>query len=231
MVAAALRAAPAPELECAIEEALAWCSRPRTRFIALDDPDYPRQVLETPDPPFYLFVRGDPELLLRPQLALLISREANSDGVRTARDFAQALCDRNLTLLWELESLTHFTSLRKLSIRNSLAVDSRGLRAEGEGIAGTLVSAQTPGQMRAERGHGGPNPLLAALCRAILVVQGGKSSPIWHTARLGAEWGRDILAIPGSIHSPLSKASHRLIKEGAKLVESSDDIFAELAGF
>lgn len=235
-LARALRAPVSPAFVERFEAIVAWAQASDQHFVALGDPDYPSSLLETPDPPLVLYIWGEPRRLVAPLLGILLSRQATGEGLRNASEFARALALRKIELMWEETTLRSFPTLALAAGARALAVAGSGspLPASGAGAnraRATLVSEHAPGagpeRVRPRRA----NRLFAGLCRAILVVQGARHSEIFETARAAGQWGRDIFAVPGSIHSPLSKAGHQLIKDGAKLVESSVDIFSELAGF
>lgn len=223
-----------------IEADLRWLDQANTHALCWDDPRYPKALREIADPPAILFVRGDPALLSRPQLAIIGSRNPSAQGKQTAYQFARHLASPELCI----------TSGLALGI--DAAAHQGALDAEGPTIAvmGTGPDRVYPARNRdlairiAEHGAlisefpigTGPNPghfprrnrIISGLSLGTLVVEAGVESGSLITARLAAEQGREVFAIPGSIHNPMSKGCHRLIKEGAKLVECADDILTEL---
>src|SRR6266513_2688948 len=165
--AAVIEALDSQAVRDAVARALDWAAAPGHDVVTLADEHYPRALLETPDPPPVLYALGRTELLQRPSLAIVGSRNATAQGEHNAESFAKALSNAGLTI-----------------------------------VSGLAIGIE------------------AALASGSLV-----------TARIAADQGREVFAIPGSIHSPLSKGCHALIKSGAKLVESAEDILAELGGF
>jgi DNA processing protein len=223
-----------------LERTLAWIGEPGHALVAWDDPDYPKALLATADPPPAFYYRGRPELLNRPSFAIVGSRNATAQGRDNAESFAAAL------------SAADFTIVSGLALGIDAAAHRGGLSAEGSSIAvvGTGLDRIYPPANRdlAERlaQHGGMlsefplgtpplpsnfprrNRVISGLSRGVLVVEATLASGSLITARFAAEQGREVFAIPGSIHSPFSKGSHRLIKDGAKLVETAEDVLEEL---
>ncbi|HUL94256.1 MAG TPA: DNA-processing protein DprA [Burkholderiales bacterium] len=223
-----------------IEKAVRWAGQPGHAVLTLADAAYPRQLLETPDPPALLYVAGNAALLSSPALAVVGSRNATPQGLKNAYAFACALSNAGLTVVSGL----------------AIGVDSDahrgGLEGHGSTIAvlGTGVDVTYPRRNAplaaeiASRGalvsefplgtepHAGNFPrrnrLISGLARGCLVVEAAVDSGSLITARFAADQGREVFAIPGSIHSPLSKGCHALIKQGAKLVESAQDVLEEL---
>jgi DNA processing protein len=227
----------------AIERALRWAEAPGHAIVTLADAAYPRLLLEIPDPPPLLYAVGRVELLGRPSLAVVGSRNATAQGARDAEQFAKAFSAAGLTIV------------SGLALGIDAAAHRGGLAAEGSTIAvlGTGVDVIYPRQNAplagriAESGlllsefplgtggvaHNFPrrNRLISGLAQGCLVVEAALSSGSLITARAAAEQGREVFALPGSIHSPLTKGCHALIKQGAKLVESAEDVLAELTAF
>ncbi|HKW38446.1 MAG TPA: DNA-processing protein DprA [Burkholderiales bacterium] len=223
-----------------IERAVRWAAEPRHTVLTLAHGAYPKQLLEIPDPPALLYVAGDAQLLSAPALAVVGSRNATPQGLKNAHAFARTLSDAGLAIASGL----------------ALGVDSEAHRGGLEGRASTLAVLGTGvdvtyprrnAQLAEEilsRGalvsefplgtepHAGNFPrrnrLISGLSRGCLVVEAALDSGSLITARLAADQGREVFAIPGSIHSPLSKGCHALIKQGAKLVESARDVLEEL---
>ncbi len=219
---------------------LAWLAEPGHDLVAWDDPDYPQALLELADPPPALFFIGRRALLNRPALAIVGSRNATPQGIETARDFARALSGAGLTIVSGLalgiDGAAHEGALEAAG--STLAVVGTGLdrvyparhRTLARTISerGGLLSEYLPGTPPLPPNFPRRNRLLSGLARGVLVVEGAPSSGSLLTARCAAEQGREVFAIPGSIHSPLSKGPHRLIREGAKLVETAQDVLDEL---
>jgi len=227
----------------AVENALRWAEVPGHAVVTLADAAYPKLLLEIADPPPLLYAVGRLELLARPALAIVGSRNATAQGMRNAEQFAAAFSAAGLTIV------------SGLALGIDAAAHAGGLAAEGSTIAvlGTGVDVIYPRQNAplarriAESGlllsefalgsagaaHHFPrrNRLISGLSQGCLVVEAAVASGSLITARAAAEQGREVFAIPGSIHSPLSKGCHALIKQGAKLAESAEDVLAELTTF
>jgi len=223
-----------------VEATLAWLRQPENHFVPQTDPRYPSRLLELQDAPVWLYVKGDPDWLARPMLAIVGSRHATQQGLRDATAFAQALSEAGLTIVSGLalgvDAAAHAGGLAGLGA--SVAVVGTGLdrvyparnRALAHRLAahGAIVS-EFPLGTPPRAGHfPRRNRLISGLAMGVLVVEAAPESGSLITARLAAEQGREVFAIPGSIHSPLSKGCHRLIKQGAKLVEDAADILEEL---
>jgi DNA processing protein len=237
-IAAEIARGPDP---AALEHALLWLREDGNALIAWDDDDYPRALLTIADPPPVLFFRGQAALLNRPSLAIVGSRNATAPGRETAEDFASALSAAGLCIVSGLA-----LGIDAAAHRGGLAEQGRSLAVVGTGIDRVYPAANRDlAQRLAEEGGvvsefalGTPplpgnfprrNRLISGLTRGVLVVEATLASGSLITARFAAEQGRDVFAIPGSIHSPFSKGSHRLIKEGAKLVETAQDVLEEWA--
>lgn len=229
--------------EQAVERALRWAESPDNRLVSLLDPDYPRRLLQITDPPPLLFVRGAPAALNAPALAIVGSRSGSRAGLQTAEAFARALGDAGFTIVSGLalgiDSAAHRGALRSAS--GTVAVLGTGTDtvypASNSALAdaivaqnGAIVSEQPPGSDVRRVNFPRRNRLIAGMSLGVLVVEAALRSGSLITARLAGEFGREVMAIPGSIHSPLSKGCHQLIKQGAKLVESAQDVLAELPG-
>jgi DNA processing protein len=230
------------EVRDAVGAALSWASQPGHWIVTLADAAYPRALLEIADPPPLLYASGRVELLARPALAIVGSRNATPQGESNAAAFARALSECGYTIV------------SGLAMGIDAAAHRGGLAGPGSTIAvlGTGVDVLYPRRNAelsaqiAERGvllsefalGSGPtaynfprrNRLISGMTRGCLVVEAAAASGSLITARAAAEQGREVFAIPGSIHSPLSKGCHALIKSGAKLVESAEDVLAELSG-
>jgi DNA processing protein len=235
--AACLQAGPDP---AQLEATLAWAQAPDHHLLALDDTRYPSQLLHLPDAPLLLYVKGSAELLARPALAIVGSRNPTPQGLVNAEAFAKALSDAGLTIVSGLA-----LGIDAAAHRGGLAGASRSVAVTGTGLdrvyparhrdlalalaeQGALVSEFPLGTPPRAENFPRRNRLLSGLTRGCLVVEAALHSGSLITARLAAEQGREVFAIPGSIHSPLSKGCHALIKEGAKLVETAQDILEEL---
>lgn len=223
--------------------ALDWAAAERHQIITLADEAYPRALLETSDPPALLYVHGRLELLRTPALAIVGSRNASAQGESNAWQFAKALSEAGLTIISGLA-----LGIDAAAHRGGLAGPGSTVAVLGTGIdivyptrnaelaaqiaeQGALVSEFPLGTPAIAHNFPRRNRLISGLARGCLVVEAALPSGSLITARLAADQGRDVYAIPGSIHAPLSKGCHALIKTGAKLVESADDVLSELGGF
>ena len=237
---AAAAATPAKGDAAWLQAGLDWLAAPENHLITWDDPAYPGQLRDLPDAPAWLYVKGDPAWLARPMLAIVGSRHATPQGLRDASAFAEALSEAGLTIVSGLalgvDAAAHEGGLKGLA--SSVAVVGTGLDrvypARNRELAhrlaaGGAIVSEFPVGTAPKRGHfPRRNRLISGLSLGVLVVEAALESGSLITARLAAEQGRDVFALPGSIHSPLSKGCHRLIKQGAKLVESARDVLEEL---
>jgi len=223
-----------------IDTALAWAGLPGNHLITLADPTYPQALLTAADPPVLLYVKGDPAWLNHPALAVVGSRNATRQGEQNASAFATALSAAGLTIVSGLASgidaAAHTGALQGAA--STLAVIGTGIDriypARNESLAreiaqkGAIISEFPLGTPPLAANFPRRNRLIAGLSRGCLVVEAAQQSGSLITARLAAEAGREVFAIPGSIHSPQSRGCHALIKQGAKLVETAQDILEEL---
>ncbi len=224
----------------ALARALAWLAEPGHDLVAWDDPDYPKALLEPGFSPPVLYFVGRRELLNRPALAIVGSRHATAQGMDNARDFAHALSAAGLTIVSGLaqgvDAAAHQGALTGRG--STLAVAGTGLdrvyparnRELAHAIAanGGLLSEFAPGTPPREKNFPRRNRLISGLAKGVLVVEAALQSGSLITARYAGEQGREVFAIPGSIHSPLAKGCHRLIRDGAKLVQTAQDVLEEL---
>ncbi|KPK09373.1 MAG: hypothetical protein AMJ64_00585 [Betaproteobacteria bacterium SG8_39] len=237
----ALEAVASSALDDAVERALTWRKGAGCSIVTLGDADYPNRLLEIPDPPSLLYIRGHPEYLNQASLAIVGSRNATAQGTRNAERFARAFSDAGLTIVSGLalgiDGAAHRGALDGRG--STVAVLGTGIDvvyparhaelAEKIAARGALVS-EFPLHTQPAAGHfPRRNRLISGLTLGCLVVEAALESGSLITARAALEQGREVFAIPGSIHSPLSKGCHALIKTGAKLVESADDVLSELA--
>ncbi len=220
---------------------LVWLgAAPGRRLMALGDADYPDWLLQTADPPLLLFLEGRAELLGARSIAVVGSRRPTPQGTANARAFAAALSERGWTIVSGLaagiDAAAHEGALTARG--STIAVVGTGIdlvypRANRDLAA--RVRAQ--GLMVSELPLGAPplaahfprrNRIIAGLARGTLVVEAALQSGSLITARVAAEAGREVFAVPGSIHSPQSKGCHALLRQGAKLVETAQDMLDEL---
>ncbi|HEX7383279.1 MAG TPA: DNA-processing protein DprA [Burkholderiaceae bacterium] len=237
------QALDSPGVASAVERALAWLERPGHAVVTLADAAYPRLLLEIADPPALLYCRGRAELLNSPALAVVGSRNATAQGASNAEQFARAFSAAGLTIVSGLaqgiDGAAHRGGLAAAG--STIAVLGTGVdrvypkanAALAEEIAarGLLVSEFPLGTQALAHHFPRRNRLISGLAQGCLVVEAALGSGSLITARSAAEQGREVFALPGSIHSPLSKGCHALIKQGAKLAESAEDVLSELASF
>lgn len=223
-----------------IDAALTWAAEPGNTILTLADAAYPQRLLDAPDPPTVLYVKGRTELLNAPALAIVGSRNATPQGESNAEAFAAALADAGLTIVSGLalgiDAAAHRGGLRGKG--STIAVIGTGIDrvypARNQSLArdiaehGAIVSEFPLGTPALRENFPRRNRIISGLARGCLVVEAAERSGSLITARLAGEQGRDVFAIPGSIHSPLSKGCHKLIKQGAKLVDDARDILDEL---
>ena len=234
----AIAAGPDPSQ---VEASLAWLAEPGHHLLTFTDPDYPPLLRQIPDPPLALYVLGDRACLSSPQLAIVGSRNPTPVGRENARAFARALAGAGLTI----------TSGLALGIdgeahRGALEASGRTIAVTGTGLDRVYPAAHrelaheiaSHGALVSEFAIGSPpkaehfpvrNRIISGLSLGTLVVEAAERSGSLISARLAGDQGREVFAIPGSIHSPLARGCHRLIRQGAKLVETAQDIVEELA--
>lgn len=241
--AAAALDQPAPTLVALLDSTWAWLAAdPQRRdVIPLGDPRYPTALLEAPDPPLLLHVIGRAALLQADSLAIVGSRHATPQGLMNAQAFAQHLGGAGLTIVSGLalgiDAAAHVGALDGGSA-STIAVVGTGLDQiypkrnqrlwERITVDGLIVSEYTLGMPPLAANFPQRNRIIAGLARGTLVVEAALQSGSLITARLANEAGREVFAIPGSIHAPQSRGCHALIKQGAKLVETAQDILDEL---
>jgi DNA processing protein len=224
-----------------IEGARAWLDGGESRrLVTWGDGDYPPLLREIPDPPIVLFAEGRAEALGGLQLAVVGSRNPTPTGRENARDFARHLAGRGLGITSGLargvDAAAHEGAVEAGGW--TVAVCGTGLdriypqanEALAEAIRGqgVLVSEFFPGTPPRRENFPRRNRLISGLALGVLVVEAGTRSGSLITARLAGEQGREVFAIPGSIHNPLARGCHQLLRQGARLVESGDDVLAEL---
>ena len=228
--------------EDALAPALDWLEDGNNRIVTLADSDYPQALLNIPDPPLLLYVKGRLDLLNHFALAVVGSRNATPQGLNNADAFAKSLSDAGLCIIsgmaHGIDAAAHRGALRGQS--SSIGVVGTGLDkiypAANRDLAHALASQ---GALISEFPLGTPplaanfprrNRIISGMSAGCLVVEASLQSGSLITARLALEQGRDVFAIPGSIHAPQSKGCHALLKQGAKLVETAQDILEELGG-
>ena len=226
--------------EVGLERDLAWLESPGHSLLVADDPRYPPQLAATPGMPPALFVIGDPAALATPQLAIVGSRSATAAGRETAFAFAARLAAAGLTITSGLA-----IGIDAAAHRGALAAGGMTVAVCGTGLdrvyppdhAALVAAIAARGAVISEFPVGTPplasnfprrNRLLSGLARGVLVVEAAARSGSLITARLAGEQGREVMAVPGSIHNALARGCHRLIKDGAALVETPEEVLAVL---
>ncbi len=232
-----------PAMQAQVDATLEWATQPGNHLLTLADAVYPQSLLTIPDPPPLLYAKGRVELLSHPALAIVGSRNATVQGMQNAEQFARTLSQSGLTVVSGLalgiDAAAHLgASAADPRSGSTIAVTGTGLdlvypgrhRALAHRIAeeGCLLSEYPLGTPAIASNFPRRNRLISGLSLGVLVVEAALQSGSLITARSALEQGREVFSIPGSIHSPLSKGCHRLIREGAKLVESANDILEEL---
>ncbi|MFM2407863.1 MAG: processing protein DprA [Pseudomonadota bacterium] len=221
---------------------LAWLSDSNNYIVTLADGDYPQALLNISDPPFLLYAKGNLALLNQAAIAVVGSRYATPQGANNATAFAKMLSASGLCVISGLahgiDAAAHQGGLAGRG--SSIAVVGTGLDkvypAANRGLAhelaqhGLLISEFALATPPLAGNFPRRNRIISGMSLGCLVVEASLQSGSLITARLAMEQGRDVFAIPGSIHSPQSKGCHALIKQGAKLVESAQDVLEELSG-
>jgi DNA processing protein len=219
-----------------------WLEDSNNHIVTLADGDYPQSLLNISDPPLLLYVKGRLDLLNQPAFAIVGSRHATPQGIKNAEAFSESLSHQGLCIIsgmaHGIDAAAHRGGLKARG--SSIAVVGTGLDkvypAANRGLAhalahqGVLISEFPLGTPPLAPNFPRRNRIISGLGLGCLVVEASLQSGSLITARLAMEQGRDVFAIPGSIHSPQSKGCHSLIKQGAKLVETAQDVLEELAG-
>lgn len=225
----------------AIDRDLQWASQNHCHIIPLTSSGYPAQLRQISDPPVLLYIQGDPELLHYPQLAMVGSRNPSHGGRETAYEFARHLSQAGLIIssgmAGGIDTESHRGALAGSGL--TVAVTGTGLDivypAKNRSLAqqivadGTLVSEYPTGTRPLAHNFPRRNRIISGLSTGTLVVEAALQSGSLITAKQAMEQGREVFAIPGSIHNPLAKGCHHLIRQGAKLVETGNDVLQELA--
>ncbi len=223
-----------------LRQAQAWLEHDGNHLLLLSDPRYPTRLLDLADPPVALFCQGDLDLLSRPQLAMVGSRNPSPAGARHARQFAHNLAGRGLTITSGMA-----LGIDAMAHQGALAADGLTVAVTGTGLdqvyptsnwqlaaaireQGLIISEFSPGMPARKENFPRRNRIIAALSCGTLVVEAALRSGSLITARLAGELGREVFAMPGSVDNPMARGCHYLIRNGAKLVETADDILEEL---
>ncbi|MFP5391900.1 MAG: DNA-processing protein DprA [Gammaproteobacteria bacterium] len=239
-LAATLAQPPAPALADYIKKVEDWLGQDGHHLLTQDHPGYPALLREIADAPLLLYAKGRVDLLDRAAVAIVGSRNATVQGQTNARAFAHALAGAGLTVVsgmaLGIDAAAHEGALDGAG--STVAVVGTGVDriypARNQALArriagqGCLISEYPLGMEPLSANFPRRNRIISGLCQAVLVVEAAAQSGSLITAHVANEQGRDVFAIPGSIHAPLSKGCHRLIKEGAALVESIDDLLEAL---
>ncbi len=224
-----------------LERDLEWLSQDGHELIPFDDERYPALLAEIPVAPAVLFADGNIDALWQPQLAVVGSRNPTAGGVANARDFASTMARQGFTITSGLAAGIDATAHQAALDAGAMTVAVLGsgvdtiYPARNRALAaairqhGVLVSEFPPGTGAKREHFPSRNRIISGLSLGVLVVEAALNSGSLITARLAAEQGREVFALPGSIHNPLSKGCHRLIREGARLVETDAEILQELA--
>lgn len=227
----------------AITATLEWLQQSGNTLITLADINYPRALLQISDPPPVLYAKGHIQWLNAPAIAIVGSRHATPQGAKNAEDFSEALCRRGYCIVSGLalgiDGAAHRGALKTNGA--TIAVVGTGLDivypARHRELAheiverGVIISEFALGTPSRAQNFPRRNRIISGLGLGCLIVEANVQSGSLITARLAAEQGREVFAIPGSIHSPLAKGCHQLIKQGAKLVDNIQDIVDELGAF
>jgi DNA processing protein len=223
-----------------IQADLDWLTQTNNHIITLQDERYPAQLKTLSDAPPLLYVRGDTDYLNRPQLAIVGTRNPTASGRNTAKEFAHHLADAGITITSGLASgidgASHEGAL--LGLAGTVAVVAHGLDivyparhqqlAQSISEHGAVISEMPIGAQPTRGSFPRRNRLISALALGTLVVEAAQKSGSLITARCALEQNREVFAIPGSIHNPMARGCHQLIRQGAKLVESANDILEDL---
>lgn len=234
--------APPESLDVVVHATLAWLAQAESsrHVIVLGDPLYPPALLEAPDPPLLLYAQGRTELLHATSVAIVGSRNPTAQGAENARAFAATLSQAGVAIVSGLalgiDGAAHDGALQGAGSTVAVVgtgpdiVYPRRHRELARRIArdGLILGEYAVGSPSRALHFPQRNRIIAGLARATLVVEAAVQSGSLITARLAADAGRDVLAIPGSIHSPLSRGCHQLIKQGAKLVDTAQDVLEEI---
>jgi DNA processing protein len=217
-----------------------WLQNPLHHLVAPGDEDYPELLGQIPGPPQELYINGDPGVLQMPAIAIVGSRNPTRGGARNAFEFARHLGRSGFCIVSGLAE-----GIDTAAHRGALEAGAPTVAFLGHGIdrvypaanrdlaheivrKGALVSEFPLGTHPHKSLFPQRNRLISGMSLGTLVVEAARRSGSLITARLAGEQGREVFALPGSIHNPMSRGCHRLIRQGAKLVETADDIIAEL---
>ncbi len=235
-VAAALSAPPSAEIARLVEQTLDWLSQPSHLILTLHDADYPESLRHIPDPPLLLYINGQRERLQQSLVAVVGSRNASTQGRANAENFARALSEAGLCVVsgmaLGIDTAAHEGALQGAG--STIAVIGTGIdrvyparnRALAHRIVeqGCIVSEYSLGTPPVANNFPRRNRIISGITAGVLVIEAAAQSGSLITAQMAAEQGREVFALPGSIHSALAKGCHQLIREGARLVETVDEV-------
>jgi DNA processing protein len=224
----------------AVEQDLRWCEKPNCHATPLSDPLYPLLLKELTDAPLVLYIQGTVDLLAKAQIAIVGSRNPTSTGKETAESFAYTLAKTGLVITSGLAS-----GIDGACHRGALAAEAPTIAVTGAGLNhiypkehrrlaeeiaanGALISEFPPDTPPIAKNFPQRNRIISGLSLGVVVVEAALRSGSLITARFALEQGREVFAMPGSIHNPLARGCHKLIQQGAKLIETADDILEEL---
>jgi DNA processing protein len=224
------------------ERSLQWLYKDQNHLITLADRHYPQSLLEISDPPPMLYAKGDLSCLSMPAIAIVGSRNASAQGEKNAEEFAFSLSEQGFCIVSGMavgvDGAAHRGALRNKNGK-TIAVAGTGLDivypakhrdlAHQIAMQGLILSEFLIGTPSSPENFPRRNRIISGISLGCLVIEANTNSGSTMTAKLATEQGREVFAIPGSIHSPMSKGCHALIKEGAKLVDCIQDITDELA--
>lgn len=227
-----------------VDISLKWLEQTQHHLLFIDEINYPSLLKEINDPPPLLFVEGNKNILEKPQLAIVGSRHASKPGLNTSFQFAKLLANSGFVitsgLALGIDGAAHRGALTKqgstigvlgCGLQHIYPTSHSSLAAEIISSGGALISEFPLYTSPQASNFPRRNRIISGLTLGTLVIEASLSSGSLITARLAAEQGREVFAIPGSIHHPAAKGCHKLIREGAKLVERVEDIIEELGGW
>jgi DNA processing protein len=229
-----------PDEKC-ITKALEWLDHESHHIVAFGQDSYPELLTQIPGRPLLLYVNGNVDTLHLPSLAVVGSRNPTHGGLRNSVEFARHLAQQGFSIVSGLAE-----GIDTAAHRGALDVGGQTVAFLGHGIdrvypaanrdlahaisnSGALVTEYPLGTRPLRWHFPERNRLISGLCLGTLVIEAARRSGSLITARLAAEQGREVFALPGSIHNPLARGCHKLIRQGAKLVEAASDITNELA--
>jgi DNA processing protein len=224
----------------AVEQDLVWAEKPDCHIVVLSDLIYPLLLKELNDAPLVLYIKGHIETLAKAQIAIVGSRNPTAAGKETAYQFAHSLAQTGLVITSGLASGIDGASHRGALAAGAptIAVTGAGLNhiypaahhrlAEEIAATGALISEFPPATQPIAKNFPQRNRIISGLSLGVVVVEAAPRSGSLITARFAVEQGREVFAMPGSIHNPLARGCHQLIQQGAKLIETADDILEEL---